>query len=107
MKIPSNQGPIFIYGSQEAARRGEESWTDSKAIHNIDEAEAQGQQKHIKEKAASTDQPKAILLYEDMADQKVLSNRSYLKSKKEIPKKDLFNNRDVFAWSANDLYGVN
>jgi hypothetical protein len=43
MKIPSNQGPIFIYGSQEATRRGEESWIDSKAIHNVDEAEAQGQ----------------------------------------------------------------
>jgi hypothetical protein len=40
MKIPSEQGPIAVYGSQEAARRAEESWTDSKAIHNIDEAEA-------------------------------------------------------------------
>jgi hypothetical protein len=39
MKIPSNQGPISIYGSQEAARRAKGSWTYSKAIHNIDEAE--------------------------------------------------------------------
>jgi hypothetical protein len=38
MKIPSEQGPIAIHGSQEAARRAEGSWTDSKAIHNIDEA---------------------------------------------------------------------
>jgi hypothetical protein len=50
MKIPSNQGPISTYGSQEVVRRTEESWTDSKAIHNIDEVEAQGKQKHIKEK---------------------------------------------------------
>jgi hypothetical protein len=40
MKIPSEQGPIAVHGSQEAARRAEGSWTDSKAIHNIDEAEA-------------------------------------------------------------------
>jgi hypothetical protein len=40
MKIPSEQGPIAVHGSQEAARRAEGSWTDSKATHNIDEAEA-------------------------------------------------------------------
>jgi hypothetical protein len=46
MKIPSEQGPIAVHGSQEAARRAEGSWTDSKAIHNIDEAEAYQQYKH-------------------------------------------------------------
>jgi hypothetical protein len=40
MKIPSDQGPIAIHGSQEAARKAEGNWTDSKAIHNIDGAEA-------------------------------------------------------------------
>jgi hypothetical protein len=40
MKIPSDQGPIAVHGSQEAARRAEWNWIDSKAIHNIDEAEA-------------------------------------------------------------------
>jgi hypothetical protein len=40
MKIPSEQGAIAIHGSQEAARRAEGSWTDSKAIYKIDEAEA-------------------------------------------------------------------
>jgi hypothetical protein len=38
MKIPSYQGPIAVHGSQEAARRAEGNWTDSRAIHNIDEA---------------------------------------------------------------------
>jgi hypothetical protein len=38
MKIPSNQVPISVHGSQEAVRRAEGNWTDSKAIHNIDEA---------------------------------------------------------------------
>jgi hypothetical protein len=35
MKIPSEQGPIVVHGSQEASRRAKGSWTDSKAIHNI------------------------------------------------------------------------
>jgi hypothetical protein len=56
MKIPSEQGPIAIHGSQEAARRAEGSWTDSKAIHNTDGAEACQQYKHKREKAASADQ---------------------------------------------------
>jgi hypothetical protein len=40
MKIPSEQGPIVVHGSQDAARRAEGSWTNSKAIHNIDETKA-------------------------------------------------------------------
>jgi hypothetical protein len=40
IKIPSNQGPIVVHGSQEAARTDEGNWTDSRAIHNIDEVEA-------------------------------------------------------------------
>jgi hypothetical protein len=58
MKIPSEQGPIAVHGSQKAARKAEGSWKDSKAIHNIDEAEACQQYKHKREKAASADQPK-------------------------------------------------
>jgi hypothetical protein len=55
MKIPSEQGPIAVHRSQEAARRSEGSWTDSKAIYNIDEVEAYHQYKHKREKAASAD----------------------------------------------------
>jgi hypothetical protein len=72
MKIPSDQGSIAIYGSQEATRKAEGNWTDSKAIHNIDEAEACEQYKYGREKAASADQPKPMLLCEDIAEQKVL-----------------------------------
>jgi hypothetical protein len=72
MKIPLEQGPIDVHGSQEATRRAEGSWTDSKAIHNIDEVEAYQQYKHKREKTASTDQPKLMLLCEDIAKQKVL-----------------------------------
>ena len=40
MKMPSDQGPIAVHGSHEAARRAKGNWKDSKAIHNIDEVEA-------------------------------------------------------------------
>jgi hypothetical protein len=106
MKIPSNQGLISIHGSQEAARRAKGSWIDSKSIHNIDEAETH-QEKHVKDKAASADQPKAILLCEDIADQKVLFGSQLIEEQEQNLKKFLFNNKDVFAWSANDLCGVN
>jgi hypothetical protein len=62
MKIPSEQGPIAVHGSQEAARKAEGNWTDSKAIHNIDGVEACEQYKYRREKAASADQPKPMLL---------------------------------------------
>jgi hypothetical protein len=107
MKIPSEQGPIAIHGSQEAARRAEGNWTDSKAIHNIDEAEASQQYKCKREKAASMDQPKPMLLCQDIAEQRVLLGSQLSDEQEKTLLRFLFNNKDVFAWSANDLYGVN
>jgi hypothetical protein len=107
MKISSNQGLIDVHGSQEAARRAEGNWTDSKAIHNIDEVEAHQQHKHVRDKAASADQPKSMLLCEGIADQKVLLWSQLTEEQENTLTKFLFNNRDVFAWSANDLCGVN
>jgi hypothetical protein len=68
MKIPSEQGPIAVHGSQEAARKAEGNWTDSKAIHNIDGNEACEQYKYRREKATSAHQPKPMLLCEDIAE---------------------------------------
>jgi hypothetical protein len=106
MKIPSEQWPIVVYGSQEVARRAEGSWTDSKAIHNIDEAKAYQQYKHKRENVASADQPKPMLLCEDIADQKVLLGFQLSSEQEKSLLKFLFNNKDVFAWTSNDLYGV-
>jgi hypothetical protein len=54
MNIPSNQGIISIHRSQEATRRAEGTWVESKPIYNIDETEAQAQQTS-QEKAALVD----------------------------------------------------
>jgi hypothetical protein len=107
MKIPSEQGPLAVHGSQEAARRAEGSQTDSKAIHNIDEAEAYQQYKHKREKAALAYQPKLMLLCEDIAEQKVLLGSQLSGEHGNTLLRFLFNNKDVFAWTTNDLCGVN
>jgi hypothetical protein len=107
MKIPSDQGPIAIHGSQEAARKAGGNWIDSKAIHNIDGAEACEQYKYRREKAASANQPKPMLLCEDIAEQKVLLGSQLSEEQEKTLIRYLFNNKDVFAWSANDLCGVN
>jgi hypothetical protein len=107
MKIPSEQGPIAVHRSQEAARRAEGSWTDSKTIHNIDEAEAYQQYKHKREKAVSAYQPKPMPLCEDIAEQKVLLGSPLSGEQGKTLLRFLFNNKDVFAWTTNDLCGVN
>jgi hypothetical protein len=71
MKIPSEQGPIAVHGSQEAARRAEGNWIDSKAIRNIDGAKACQQYKNKRENATSADQPKPMLLCQDITEQRV------------------------------------
>jgi hypothetical protein len=95
IKIPSKQGPIDVHGSQDAARRAEGSWTDSKAIHNIDETKAYQQYKHKREKAASADQPKPMLLCEDIAEQKVLLGSQLSNEQEKTLLRFLFNNKDV------------
>jgi hypothetical protein len=107
MKIPSEQGSVAVHGSQEAARRAEGSWTDSKAIHNIDGAEACQQHKHKREKTTSADQPKPMLLCEDIADQRVLLGSQLSSEQEKCLLRFMFNNKDVFAWTANDLCGIN
>jgi hypothetical protein len=107
MKIPLEQGPIAVHGSQEAARRVEGNWSDSKAIHNIDGAKAYEQHRYKREKAASADQPKPMFLCEDIAEQRVLLESQLSDEQEKTLLRFLFNNKDVFAWSANDLCGVN
>jgi hypothetical protein len=106
MKIPFDQGPITVHGSQEAVRKAKGNWTDSKAIHNIDESEAHQQYKHKRHKAASADQPKPMLLCEDIVEKVLLGSQLSDEQEKTLLK-FLFNNKDVFAWSTNDLCGVN
>jgi hypothetical protein len=107
MKIPSEQGPIAVHGSQEAARRAEGNWTNSKTVHNIDGVEACQQYKYKREKAALADQPKPMLLCQDITEQRILLGSQLSDEQEKTLLRFLFNNKDVFAWSFNDLCGVN
>jgi hypothetical protein len=48
-----------------------------------------------------------MLLYEDIAEQKVLLGSQLYDEQEKTLLRFLFNNKDVFAWIANDLCGVN
>jgi hypothetical protein len=48
-----------------------------------------------------------MLLCEDIAEQKVLFGSQLSEEQEKALSKLFFNNRDVFAWLANDLCGVN
>jgi ribonuclease HI len=48
-----------------------------------------------------------MLLCEDIAEQKVLLGSQLSEEQERTLTRFLFNNKDVFAWSANDLCGVN
>jgi hypothetical protein len=48
-----------------------------------------------------------MLLCEDIAEQKVLFGSQLTEEQEKTLTKFLFNNRDVFAWSSNDICGVN
>jgi hypothetical protein len=48
-----------------------------------------------------------MLLCEDIAEQKVLLGSHLSEEQEKNLLRFIFNNKDVFAWSANDLCGVN
>jgi hypothetical protein len=73
----------------------------------IDEAEAYQQYKHKREKAASADQPKPMLLCEDISEQKILLGSQLSDEQEKTLLRYLFNNKYLFSWTANDLCGVN
>jgi hypothetical protein len=60
-----------------------------------------------RDKVVSVDQPNPMLLCEDIAEQKVLLGSQLFDEQEKTLLRFLLNNKDVFAWSANDLFGVN
>ena len=60
-----------------------------------------------RDKVVSVDQPRPMLLCEDIAEQKVLLGSQLSDEQEKTLLRFLFNNKDVFTWSANDLCGVN
>jgi hypothetical protein len=80
-----------------SCQKGRRKLDRFKAIHNIDGAEAYQQYKYKREKAASADQPKPMLLCEDIAEQRVLLGSQLSEEQEKTLLRFLFNNKDVFA----------
>jgi hypothetical protein len=59
----------------------------------------------MKEKASLVDQPKPVLLCDDVAEQRVFFGNQLNSEQESNLRRFLFHNKDVFAWSANDLCG--
>jgi hypothetical protein len=57
--------------------------------------------RYKREKAASADQPKLMLLCEDISEQKVLLGSQLSEEQEKSLLRFLFNNKDVFAWSVS------
>jgi hypothetical protein len=53
------------------------------------------------------DQPKSVLLCDDVAKQRVFFGNQLTSKQESNLQRFLFHNKDVFAWSPNDLCGVN
>jgi oligoendopeptidase F len=90
------------------ARRIEWTLQEPKIVYNINEAETQVQtpKKQVKEKASLLNQPKPILLYEDLANQKVFFDSQLSSEQESNLKRFLIHNQDVFSWLVNELCQV-
>jgi oligoendopeptidase F len=90
------------------ARRIEWTLQEPKIVYNINEAEMQVQtpKKQVKEKASLLNQPKPILLYEDLANQKVFFDSQLSSEQESNLKRFLIHNQDVFSWLVNELCQV-
>jgi hypothetical protein len=60
----------------------------------------------VKEKASSTDQPKPVLLCDDVIEKRVFFGNHLTLEQESNVQRFLFHSKDVFSWSANDLCGM-
>jgi oligoendopeptidase F len=68
--------------------------------------QVQTPKKQVKEKASLLNQPKPILLYEDLANQKVFFDSQLSSEQESNLKRFLIHNQDVFSWLVNELCQV-
>jgi hypothetical protein len=112
MKIPAPKGVITVFGNQQEARNIEKGHTPGQAnVYQLKTAEERNQPyeeaKRDKEKIkiAADGETKKVYL-DDMPDRSVtIGAHLSLEEEKELIQ-FLNKNKDVFAWSAKDLQGV-
>jgi hypothetical protein len=112
MKLPAPKGVITVFGDQQEARNIEKGHTPGQAnVYQLktteERRESYEEAKRDKEKIEiSVDGETKKVYLDDMPDRAVI-NGAYLNAEEEKELIQLLNkNKDVFAWSAKDLQGV-
>jgi hypothetical protein len=112
MKIPAPKGVITVFGNQQEARNIEKGHTPGQAnVYQLktteERKEPYEEAKRDKEKieiAADSETKKVYL--DDMPDRAVTIRAHLNPEEEKEPTQFLNRNKDVFAWSAKDLQGV-
>jgi hypothetical protein len=112
MKIPAPKRAITVFGDQQEARNIEKGFTPGQSnVHQLNSTEEKKQpyveakRDNEKIQIAADDETKKVYL-DDMSDRVVVIG-AHLSSEEEKELTQFLNkNKDVFAWSAKDLQGV-
>jgi hypothetical protein len=112
MKIPAPKGVIMVFGDQQEARNIEKGFTPGQSnVHQLNSTEEKKEPyvdaKRDREKVEiSADGETKKVYLDDMPDRAVMLG-DHLSPKEEKELTQFLNkNKDVFAWSAKDLQGV-
>jgi hypothetical protein len=106
MKLPSAKDIIAVYGNQELARIAEETATPGqKNIHNL-EKDNQPSPSEAQLKADPSEETKTVNLFEGNSKKKAIISALLEPEMEAKLVQFLRANSDIFAWSAQDLRGV-
>jgi hypothetical protein len=114
MKIPGPQGVITVYGNQQTARNIERDFIPKQQNMHYLTAQREGFEgtrptadEKVKAQLQSNDGTKAVPLDPATPKQTVIISEDLTSRDEEKLISCLSQNKDVFAWSAHDLVGVN
>jgi hypothetical protein len=113
MKIPAPKGVIMVFGDQQEARNIEKGFTPSQSnVHHFNSTEEKKEPyvepKRDKEKIEiAVDGETKKLYLDDMPNRAVIIGAHLCLDEEKELVQFMNKNKDVFAWSAKDLQGVN
>jgi hypothetical protein len=116
MKLPAPKGIIAVYGDQDSARAAEGTATPGQRnIHNMskekdkenkEENEPPNEEPKEPSRAQPVEEIKKVQLFESNPNKQIIISALLDSETEAQPIKILRENSDIFAWSAEDLRGV-
>ena len=110
MKMPAINGVITVYGDQTEIRNIEKEYTlGQKNVHAIAEEEEKEETENAKPqtKAQAYEETEKVPLDPFVPDKQVIIGTGVPQEEEDKLVEFLRSNKDIFAWSSNDLGGVN